>query len=85
MSAGMADSMIRIWSLNNTKLRSIRSPNELELLDKDAGRPRYFNIHYLMHHSLYTSLESLGLCINALIRTRISVGDTAFAHEDGDT
>lgn len=36
LASGFADSEIRVWSLTRNKLRSIKPPNELELIDKEC-------------------------------------------------
>ncbi|KAK3575934.1 hypothetical protein CHS0354_006251 [Potamilus streckersoni] len=36
MSAGFADSLIRVWSLVPSKLRAMKTQEDLELIDKDA-------------------------------------------------
>jgi transcription initiation factor TFIID subunit 5 len=36
MSAGFSDSVVRVWSLTSAKLRSIKSSEELNIIDKEA-------------------------------------------------
>ena len=38
LSAGFSDSTIRVFTLTPNKLRSMKSPEELELIDKDTGK-----------------------------------------------
>ena len=37
MAAGFADSSIRVWSLTPNKLRGMKPPDDLNLIDKEAG------------------------------------------------
>jgi len=79
MSAGFSDSMIRIWPLNSTKLCRIKSPDELNIIDKESGTSFYweFKIHNpynavspnpgevkLQVGSISTSQNMVPICIN---------------------
>jgi WD40 repeat protein len=37
LAAGFADSVIRVWSLTPGKLRSMKPPDDLNIIDKEAG------------------------------------------------
>lgn len=37
LSAGASDSIVRIWSLNTSKLKAMKPASELEHVDKEAG------------------------------------------------
>lgn len=37
LAAGFADSSIRVWSLTRNKLRAMKPPDDLNLIDKEAG------------------------------------------------
>ena len=39
LAAGFGDSSIRVWSLTGAKLCAIKPPDELNLIDKEAGTP----------------------------------------------
>jgi len=36
LAAGFSDSLVRVWSLNTSKLRSIKQPEELNVIDKET-------------------------------------------------
>jgi transcription initiation factor TFIID subunit 5 len=36
LAAGHSDGPVHVWSLTSDKLRSLKQPSELELIDKDA-------------------------------------------------
>lgn len=37
LAAGFADGNIRVWSLTSNKLREMKDPDDLDLIDKEAG------------------------------------------------
>ena len=51
LAAGFADSVIRVWSLTTSKLRGMKSPDDLSIVDKEAGmyilKIIYLYIYYL--------------------------------------
>ena len=57
MCTGYGDSNMKVWSLTPNKLRSMKQLDELELIDKDAGRN--FSINWVLNFSLYSMEHSL--------------------------
>ena len=47
MSSGFGDSNLRVWTLTPNKLRAVKQLEELELIDKEAGRTGVFGFHIL--------------------------------------
>ena len=45
VSAGFADSTIRVFSITPNKLRSMKPADELNLIDREAGKDAYSHVH----------------------------------------
>jgi hypothetical protein len=57
LAVGLQDSDVRVWSLTNNKLRCMKSTQDLELIDKDAGKADYIlmisRLYSCVFHSFY--------------------------------
>lgn len=43
LAAGLLDSTIKVWSINGGTLAAMKNADELDLLDKEAGKHKMIN------------------------------------------